>query len=865
MVNIGSEALDKVQAPTVMQKLQGQVAELTIQNTEARPGEAMQVRVRGENSLTANNDPLIIMDGIPYSGSLNDIDPGIIESISVLKDASSSAIYGSRAANGVILITTQKGKKGQARVTYKGSVGISQVERRLNLMKGDEYVKYIQDYERIKNGLTGDQLDPLKILNPSERENWKNGLETDWQDVIFRNALTHSHQIGISGGSDKTTYYGAVSYMNEEGVVRNTGFERATVALNIDQTFNDWLTVGMGTQFIHKSTGGIAPRIESATRLSPYGSIKDDRGDWLFYPMDQTLYENPMADVDAIHDNIARNAFISAYANVKLPVEGLSYRANFGYNYRTKEEGKYYGRNTLTGSIVNGRAEVAGENYYDWTFENLLNYNREFGQHKIGATGLFSLQATRKSTNDMSGEEFVNDDSEYHNIALAEKNVKIASGLTETSLVSYMGRINYGYANKYLVTLTLRGDGYSSFGKNNKWATFPSVALAWVMSQEEFMSGTNHFLDQLKFRLSYGANGNQAINAYQTMDRLSQTKYIWGEEEANGVYLGYSGVGNPNLRWETTYSTNFGIDFSLWNGRVSGNLEYYHSRTKDLLMSRNVPVMNGYNSILYNVGETQNKGIEVTVKTVNVTNDDFRWSSTFNFSRNRDKIVKLRGDGKDDIANKWFLGQPLRVYYDYKVIGVWQNNDDPALMAKYGAKPGDARLLDVDKNGKIDADDKVIIGSRLPDFTMSFGNELAYKNFTLSILMNGVFGVTKVNPYPNIERWMTGYNYMSGMNYWTPENNHASIPSPDYKPTPTHDYYKDVNYWKIRNITLGYNLPKRVTDKMHIQGLNVYAGVNNVYTFSNIKGLNVEAPVNKLVSTSYPTARSYTMGLNLTF
>lgn len=868
VVAVNSETLDKIQGNTIMEKLQGQVPGLNIALSNAQPGENTTISIRGENSLSAKNDPLIILDGIPYSGSLTDIDPNIIENMSVLKNASSAAIYGSRASNGVILITTKKGKKGGALVTYKGNVGLQEVERRINSMKGSEYVKYIQDSKRIQLGYSGDELDPMKILNPSERENYKNGIETDWQDVIFQTALTHSHQVGISGGTEKTTYYGSVSYVNQDGVVENTGFQRANISLNLDQTLNDWLTVGMGTQYSQKETGGSSPNIGSATKLSPYGKLKDDNGNWVPYPMDQTLFGNPMADVDAIDDNTTRNIFVSAYTNIKLPLDGLSYRANFGYNYRGNEHGTYYGRNTVNGRKYDGKAEVINEHYYDWTFENLINYDKTFGKHKIGVTALFSIQGTDQEKYEMYGESFVNDDSHYHNINMAEKNKVIKSSQKKTNMASYMFRVNYGYANKYLLTVTARGDGYSAFGANNKWALFPSVAGAWVLSQEEFMEpATSNYLDMLKLRVSYGSNGNQAIEPYQTLDRLSLSQYIWGSETANGSFIPFDGIGNPNLRWETTRSFNVGVDYGFLNGRISGSVDFYRSRTKDLLMKRTVPVMNGYNSIMDNIGSTQNTGLEVSLKTVNIDNKNFKWSSSIAFATNKDKIIELRGDGKDDINNKWFIGSPLRVFYDYNVIGIWQSDDDKELMKKYNVKPGDAKLEDVDQDGKLNANDKVIIGSKLPNFTLAFSNDLTYKSFYMSIIMNGVFGTTVSDPYQGIERWGYLYNYVSGMNYWTPENPSATITSPTYNPYDKHEFYKKMNFWKIKNVTLGYNFPSAITNRIGIAGLGAYVGINNLFTFTNLDGYNTEGrDTNGTPSiNSYPTARTYTFGLNITF
>lgn len=871
VVAVGAEKLQRVTTNNLLDKLSGQVAGLNITAATSRPGDDQMIRVRGENSLSANNSPLIVLDGIPYNGSLSDVDPNVIENLSVLKDASASAIYGSRGANGVILIQTKKGKKGAPGVTYKGQIGISQPERRLNVMKGPEYVKYIQDLNRMRNGLSGEQLDPLNLLNPSERDNYLAGRETDWQDIMFRDALTHSHQLSISGGTDFTTYMASISHLSEQGVVENTGMQRTNVTLNLTQVLNDWLTIGVNTQATQRETGGVAPFYEAGLKMSPYGIYKDEQGNHVDYPMDQTLFYNPMIETNADQDITRRNIFLSTYATIVLPVKGLSFQTNFGYNYRNEFEGTYYGRNTLTGKQKNGSAEIKQENYYDYTWENLLKYKNTFGKHKLDATALFSMQQTNLKKNEQAAESFVNDDSSYHNMAGGEKNQTVKSELTETSLLSYMGRINYSYDNRYIFTFTGRSDGYSAFGANNKYAFFPSAAVAWNLSSEEFFEAP--FVDMLKLRASYGANGNQAINAYQTLNRLSLAKFIWGDgTTVNGAYLPYNGVGNPNLKWETSRTFNFGVDFSFFSNRLSGNIELYEVNTKDLLMSRTVPIMNGYRSIMDNVGKTRNRGIEISLNSRNVETNDFLWSTNVNFSLNRDKIIELRGDGKDDITNKWFIGEPLRVYYDYNVIGTWQT-DEAELAAKTqaGAVPGSAKLEDVDGDGKITAKDKKIIGSKLPSFLLSMGNQFDYKNFYLSFLLNGVFGQWKEMHDYNFDRWMPAFNYISDMGYWTPENPTNKMTSPAYIPYDKHSFYKKMNYVQVKNITIGYTFDKNFLNKLGVSALGVNVSVNNLYTFSNVKNaLNFastelsDGKSRNLINV-YPSARSYMFGLNLTF
>lgn len=893
---VGEEKLGLVSTNNLMDKLAGQIPGLNISAGNAQPGEDQTLRIRGNNSLTASNDPLIVMDGIPYSGSLGDIDPEIIESLSVLKDASSAAIYGSRGSNGVILIQTKKGRIGKATVTYKGQVGLAEPERRLDMMNGDEYLQYLYDFNHLKNGTPYDQLTPETVLGSDELANYKSGNITDWQDVMFRQALVTNHQISLTGGTESTTYMASLSHLKQDGVVNNTGMKRTNMSLNISQNLGSWLKVGMSMQAVQKEFGGELPYLEAGLKMSPFGTYKDEEGNLEYYPMSRnTLFSNPMSDCNAIKDKTNRNVFISTFADITLP-KGFSFRTNFGYNYRNNFLGTYYGRNTLSGSKVNGSASIDNTHYWDYTWENILKYTQTFGNHKIDATGLFSVQETSKQYSSQSADSFVNDEGGYHNMAGGEKNKTLKSSLTETALLSYMVRLNYAYAGKYLLTLTGRSDGYSAFGANNKYAFFPSAAAAWNISSEDFMENTRDWLDMMKIRVSYGANGNQGINAYQTLDRLSLTQYIWGDggSTVNGVYLPVNGVGNPNLRWETTYTFNTGIDFGFFNGRLSGNIDFYVANTKDLLMNRTVPYMNGYKSILDNIGRTRNVGIEIALNSVNIDTKDFVWKTNVNFSLNRDKIVELQENGKDDITNKWFIGEPTNVYYDYNVVGTWQSDDprwkclvekdgqgnvisekwgyftDDWKEIQKGAVPGSAKLEDTDKDGVITANDKKIIGSKLPSFLMSMTNNFTYKDFYMSFVLNGVFGQWRQMHDMNFDRWMPEFNYLSGMDYWTESNPTNEMTSPAYVPYEKHSFYKKMNFVQLKNITLGYNLPKSFINKLGITAMRVDLSVNNVCTFSNVKNaLNYDnAKANddeKGVVVGYPTARSYMFGLNVTF
>lgn len=877
---VGKEKLEMASTANLMDRLVGQVAGLNITANNAAPGQDQTLLIRGENSLSAKNDPLIVLDGIPYSGSLVDLDPNIIDNLSVLKDASAVAIYGSRGSNGVILIQTKRGSLGKAHVTYKGQVGLAEPMQRIQVMGPNEFIRLKQDIGRLRFNYTGDELDPMagNIISQTEKQGYASGVTHDWQDYVFQTGFTMDHQLSISGGTENTKYMAAISHLNQEGVVYNSNLTRTNISVNVDQTFNKWLTIGMGSQFIQKENGGITPNIEHAIKQSPYGKYKDDAGYYVSEPMEYSVFANPMRNVNALEDKPSRNFFLNAYAHILLPVKGLSFRTNFGYNYRSNFTGTYYGRDTEDGKEtpgkIGGKASISNEHYNDYTWENILRYEREIGAHRFDLTGLFSMQETYKSTSKQTGEGFVTDDTKYHMMGTAERNQAVSSGVSETAMLSYMGRLNYTFKNKYMATLTARSDGASVFGKNNKYAFFPSAALAWHMGEEKFIKENAEWIDMLKIRTSYGANGNQAITSYRTLDRLySNVKYIWGDggAYANTAYLATDGIGNPNLKWETTYTANLGIDFQLWKGRLGGTIELYVANTHDLLMKRKVPIMNGYGDIFDNIGQTRNKGVEITLNSQNIRTTDFTWSTDFNFSLNRDEIVELRGDGKDDTDNKWFIGKPLRVIYDYNVVGIWQQGDEYFLTdakgnkkeIQTGAKPGAAKLEDVNGDGYIDGKDLRVIGSKSPDFTMSMGNRFTYKNFSMSFLLNGVFGMWRDDNVANIGSWTNGKgNYIHGINYWTPENPDADVVSPGYVAVIPHGYYKKMSYVQIKNITLGYRMGKNLVKKVGLSGIDMNVSVNNLHTFSNMRQvLNYD----NTWMASYPTARSYMFGLNLTF
>lgn len=862
---IPADQIAKIPAVSLGQRIQGQIAGLNVTSSNAKPGEDASFRVRGEKSLSGGNNPLIILDGIPFNGNMTEIDQNSIDNISVLRDASSAAIYGSRAANGVILITTKKGKEGKPVVRYNGYIGVQQAEWLPDLRNGEEYIQLLKDYRKDVGDEQWDK--PNSWLQLSLLDNYTNGKENDWNKELFRSALQQEHQISLSGASKASDYFVSLSYSDQDGIVKYTGYKKYALSANINQQIGQWLKVGMSMQLLERDRGGNTPNFGYAFRMSPYSNVRDENGNYVRYPMNpETMYYSPFADQDGLVDDVSRAAYTNAYLDIKLPVKGLSYRANFGYSYRNREQGSYYGSTTMSGEPVGGSASITNSSYGDWTWENIVRYDQDWGAHHLDLTGLYSAQKTYDKSHNSTGKDFLSDANSYHNIEAAQGVKTVSSSQSETALLSWMGRANYAYNKRYLFTLTARRDGYSAFGENNKWALFPSLAAAWVLSEENFFNV--NAIDFLKLRISYGSNGNQAVSAYQTKTKLSQKDYIYGNEgEFGGGLIANFSKGNPNLKWETSYSYNMGVDFNLLGNRLNGAFDYYNTQTKDLLMNRTVPVMNGFISMMDNVGKTQNKGFDLTLNSTNIKKNDFQWNSTLVLSGNWSKIVELKEDGEDDVRNKWFIGEPIRVHYDYKVIGIWQESERKEAE-KYGAIPGDAKLLDSDGEEGISSDDRVIIGSKLPVWTAGLTNTFSLKNWSLSVFLNGVFDVTKENETVKFERQLfnKNVNYINGIDYWTPENQSNTYTRLGYDET-KHTFYTDGSFLRIQDVNLSYQFPKHLISKIGLSALTTYINARNLYTFAKAKKYttNLEQGKYSLDASGYPSQRVFIVGLNVTF
>ncbi|MFD2034035.1 SusC/RagA family TonB-linked outer membrane protein [Belliella marina] len=836
--------------------LQGKAAGVDVVADSYRPGAGSTVRIRGARSLVAGNDPLIVMDGVPIDGNLMDINPSDIESIEILKDASATAIYGSRGSNGVILVTTRRGYSGGTQIEYSGFYGIQRMANRVDLMSAEQYIEMNREAARHQGNYTTDEA----LFLDWELEAIERGVDTDWQKEAFQTGLQQNHQLSIRGGTEDTRYAISGTYLDHKAIVSNNDFSRFVGRVNLDQDVSDRIRVGVSTQ-VARSIEHRGGNFRDLILRSPLdwperaeGALSSEFAVGESFP---TLALNR----DLFIDRRDRTRIISNLFGELDLVEGLSYRFNFAPDLTFNDRGTHTWQ-TSTASVSNSKSS-------NILFENIVNYDKALGdKHKIKATGLYSIQTYKETGSSISVRGLPFEQQRYHNIGTAEETTARSSFLNEWKLESYMLRLNYSLVNKYLFTLTGRVDGSSRLATGNKYGLFPSAAFAWLIDQEGFMKSQNKF-DELKLRLSYGEVGNTGINPYQTQGRVQRVGYAFGDESVFGFQS--AELANSALRWERTRQIDFGIDFGLFSGRVAGTVGLYQQNTIDLLMNRQLPPTSGFVSVLENVGATRNRGFEFNVSLVNIESKrpgGFRWSTDIIFHANKNQITELYGGKEDDPGNRWFIGQPINVFYDWEFEGIWQEGDRE-LAAQFGHEPGDIRLKDINNDGKIDAADRVILGSDVPSWTGSINNRMYYKNFDLAFFVYTTQGInifseaggTSLGGMINLRR---GYNLNSrDIHYWTPDNPSNEYPRPRVR---GHDYstpmgYFDASFVRVRNITLGYSLPNPVLDRMKTKRARVYGGVQNPFTFTKFPGLDPEGARNH----DMPNYRTFLFGIELGF
>jgi TonB-linked SusC/RagA family outer membrane protein len=707
-----------------------------------------------------------------------------------------------------------------------------------------------------------------QTLTTTEVRNLAAGVNTDWLQLATRKGVNQQHDLNVRGGSEDTRYYLGGSYLGVQGIARGDDLDRYTIRGNLDQTLARWLTIGTNSQVSQIDRSGRQSSFENAFFANPLVSPYEANGSTLAvvpWPEDPVT-NNALEPLLAVDDDNGRRLFSSNYVQATVPgITGLTFRVNAGVDYSDREVGSYFGRNTQQGRAVQGLATVANTSRNDWTVENILRYNRALGRHTVDFTGLYSRQGSDVEINGMRGQGYPNDVLGYRNtVPLLTTPLDT---ITQYDLVSQMGRLNYGFDDRYLLTLTVRRDGYSGFGANNKYGVFPSAALAWNVNNEPFFPWKES-VSSAKLRVSYGRNGNQAVRPYQTLSQLDDRSYLNGETAAPG-YIPVT-LGNPNLKWETTTSLNVGVDLGLFGDRVRASVDGYTSRTSDLLLRRAISSVHGISSILQNIGRTANRGLELQLTTVNLDRGGFQWQTELNVSANRNEILALYGDGKDDLANQWFIGRPIDVNFEYQFDGIWQTGDNIAASAQPTAKPGDVKIRDVNGDRKIDPTDRTFIGDAIPSWQGGITNTFTFRRLSLSAFVNTVQGVTRPNVLLGTNQVFADVRRNTVLRqYWTPETPINTYPANSNTSNPLSvGFYEDASFVRLRDLTLSYDLPASLTGRLGGRTARVYVNGRNLWTSTDWTGLDPELSATSNQSAnqrSIPLARTITGGINVGF
>ncbi len=902
IVSVGGENLRAVPAGDVTRALEGRVAGVEMTQTNSKPGSSMQIRIRGQRSLSASNDPLIVLDGMPFMGSLTDISTNDIKSMDILKDAASTAIYGSRGANGVILITTYKGVEGQAPKVSFNSYASFKKAVKYRMMPQDKYIQM-----RTMAGIYQNSLD--------ESDN----VYTDWQDLFYRTGYTQNYDLNVVGGTKSGSYRFGVTYYNDEAVVPTQGYNRLALNGSVDQQIGKWFRIGFTTNTSYSANKGnqvdMYAVLSKGPLVNPYnadGSLK-----WrINMPSDNDQYVFTRERVEEltrqgvyVNESASIATYNTGYVQINVPwVEGLSLKSSIGLNYRNSKAGSFTGIGVNGSASSPNSASWSFNDSFNWTVENLITYDHTFGKHRVNVVALQSAEQTTGTGQSFSGKNIPNELFQYYNIGSAvASDITVNGGsYTQTGLVSYMGRVMYSYDDRYMLTAAVRSDASSRLAKGHQWHTYPAVSAGWNIHNEAFMANTRSWLDELKFRVGYGETSNQAIAAYATLGSLGTRVYNFADEKyATGYYV--STLPNEELGWEYSQTWNFGLDFGFFRGRLRGTLEYYMVDTKDILLNLGLPATSGVNSYTANIGATQNRGIELTLNGTIIDTDDWRWDAGINIYANRNKLVALADGSERDEGNAWFVGYPLNCLYDYEYDGLWQPGDpymdilEPSgevngmkqavgsIKVKYHGEYNE----DGSPKRAIDSNDRVPINAEAL-FQGGFNTTVSWKNLELSVIGSFQAGgillssLHSGNSYLNM---LTGRRGQIDVDYWTPQNTAAHYPRPgsllsgdNPKYASTLAYF-DGSYLKIRTITLGYRFHKLpALRRAGIDNLRVYATLQNpglvlFSDFTRQTGLDPEPNANggstatgrpgpgrlSYVGFNTPNTRNFLIGVNLTF
>lgn len=929
VVQVKATQFENENPRSVQDLLRGNAPGLDVGFDASTKGANSSLQVRGKGTLTASSDPLIVLDGVIYPGTLADVNPNDIATIDILKDASSAAVFGARSANGVILISTKRGKIGKPVISVNSNIGMNKLVNQPHLLNGEEFLQFRAAAEWAKTnfdstskpGIKYKFTDPTKLpadftvaqwlaldgstgLNPMdvwlsrnefkpiEQANIKAGKPLDWESLIYnRKALQHDHTVSIAQRREDYNYYFSLGYLTNEGLTVGDTYKTFRTRFNLEAKVAEFLTAGINFQYSNRDESSVPVRFGDIASSTPWGSFYQADG----VTIRQSANDDPGSNTHPFLDQayIKRlykydDFFASFFAKGKLPW-GFSYQVNFSPRYDVLRE--YQHTSALKPDVAarKGIANRRNQTIYSWQLDNIIRWNKQFGKHNVEATFLFNAEKFQSWNTNIQVENFApNDNLGFNAIQSGTLPPIVSSDDQYETGDALMGRINYNYNQRYFLTVTARRDGYSAFGQQNPRATFPSAALSWVLSEERFMKRFERWLDYAKLRLSYGENGNRQIGRYAALSNLTSGTYNFvtsGGTVYNTSYISATNLSNPNLKWERNSSFNFGLDYSILNGKVSGSIDLYKRTTKDLLVNRSLPTVTGFSSVLANLGEVQNTGIEFTVNTVNMQKKNFTWNTSFSIWTNKNKIIHLYGatpdydasgkeigrSEKDDINNGWYIGHSITDVYDYPTMGVWQTAD-AALAKSYGFTPGDFRLVDGNGDGKYSIADKQFVGNTAPKFSWNMRNEFKiYKNFDFSFTLYAKMGqITRFNEATNGER-NQGLVFYDRVNfyetpYWTPSN-----PSNEWGKLYgqrgggiTWNHYKKSSFIRLSNISLAYTIPSAITRKWKIDACKVYVNIVNAGVFSKWDYFDPEYHGSNGTTNISPTPMTYNFGLNLT-
>lgn len=908
MARVGEKELTAMPVKNALEGMQGKAAGVDITNSQ-RPGEVGSINIRGVRSISANQNPLYVVDGmIIQNGGIENINPADIESIDILKDASATAIYGARGANGVVLVTTKKGKEGKVSLNYSGSVTIETLHDVTEWMNAAEWLEYARlakynmgSYPSATPTYEGD-LSAFGSVSASwanVAQAWVDGVydpskvgSYDWASHGKQTGITHEHTLSASGGTDKFQGYASFGYLNQKGTQPGQTYERYTLKTSFDANPIGFFRMGTtinasyadqdyGYSFT-KSVTGAGDYYSALRSMLPWTVPYDENGDYIRNPNGDTNIINPIRELD--YNTNQRRTFranASMYAQVDLgkiwnPLDGLSFRIQFGPEFQYYTLGIANAADGINGDGNNG-VRYNNTQTRSWTLDELVYYNKTFAEkHNLGLTLMHSASAYHYEYGDMRATDVASSEELWYNISSAGSLSSFETGLTETQMESYMIRANYGFMDKYLLTASIRWDGASQLADGNKWATFPSVALAWRIDQENFMQGLD-WLSQLKLRLGYGVTGNAAISAYATKGAIQTLYYNWGQTSSAIGYVpsdpssaSPASMANQDLGWERTHQWNLGIDYGFFNNRLSGSVDVYKTKTKDLLLSMSIPSLTGYTSTYANVGETSGWGVDLQLNAIPVKTRDFEWNSTVTWSIDRNKIDALSNGRTEDTSNLWFVGEEIGVYYDYVYDGIWKTAEADEA-ASFGRQPGQIKVKDLNGDGVIDANDRQIVGYVRPRWTGGWTNTFSYKNFELSFFIFSRWGFT----VPQGSATLDGRYMMRKLDYWVAgTNENALYYSPGSNGEAADTYassmnYQDGSFIKMRNISLGYNFTPKQLKNTGIGSLKVYVQAMNPFTiYSACDWLDTDLLSYDNNTTTYgssTTIKSFVIGVNIGF